>query len=67
MIGGLFPGYMDAFAVCEKPAVPCGVVALECQIALGVAHLMVGILHQDIFERKLLSCCQIRMRRFYMT
>lgn len=55
------PGYMDPLAVCEKPAVFCGVMAPESQIAFGVPHFVVGVLDQDILEGQLFSVGEIRV------
>ena len=50
VIGGLFTGNMDSPAVCEIPAVPRRIVALECKIALLIAHLKISILNEHIFK-----------------
>ena len=34
VVRSLLPGDVDAFAVCEKPAVTCRIVALESQITV---------------------------------
>ena len=52
---------MNAFTVCEKPAVPGVVMASEGQIAFIVAHLVVGVLDQKVLKSKLLTCGQIRV------
>ena len=43
IIGGLFPVYMNALAVCKKPAIPRGIMALEGKISLIVAHFVVSV------------------------
>ena len=62
VIGGLFPGDMDSFAVRKIPAVSCCVVALESKITFLVAHFKVGILDEYIFEGQLFVIGQIHMR-----
>lgn len=53
VIGGFFPGNMDAPAVRKIPAVSCCIMALEGEITFLVTHFKVGILNQDIFEGQL--------------
>ena len=61
IIRSFFPGYVNSLSICEKPAVPGGIVALEGKIALLISYLIISILNQQIFFLFLFIIGQVNM------